>query len=138
MIRPSGPRSGLIPFQSPTKNSRSVAYILRPTRNIGKLIPQSRQTEIHFVPRDIATRTAINERAIALGWLWRHESGTYLKFTDSARALGRGEGVATTVVGRCANHRHAWCGQGRSCGGMKFIERGEKVLTYSAPPATWA
>jgi hypothetical protein len=23
------------------------------------------------------------ERAIALGWLWRHESGTYLKFTDS-------------------------------------------------------
>ena len=25
------------------------------------------------------------ERAIALGWLWRHESGTYLKFTDSGR-----------------------------------------------------
>ena len=23
------------------------------------------------------------ERAIALGWVWRHESGTYLKFTDS-------------------------------------------------------
>ena len=23
------------------------------------------------------------ERAIALGWLWRHESGTYLKFTDA-------------------------------------------------------
>jgi len=22
-------------------------------------------------------------RAIAQGWLWRHESGTYLKFTDS-------------------------------------------------------
>jgi hypothetical protein len=27
------------------------------------------------------------ERAIALGWLWRHESGTYLKFTDSGAAL---------------------------------------------------
>jgi hypothetical protein len=27
------------------------------------------------------------ERAIALGWLWRHESGTYLKFTDSGVAL---------------------------------------------------
>ena len=27
------------------------------------------------------------ERAIALGWLWLHESGTYLKFTDSGPAL---------------------------------------------------
>lgn len=27
------------------------------------------------------------ERAIALGWLWLHESGTYLKFTDSGVAL---------------------------------------------------
>jgi hypothetical protein len=27
------------------------------------------------------------ERAVALGWLWRHESGTYLKFTDSGAAL---------------------------------------------------
>jgi hypothetical protein len=27
------------------------------------------------------------ERAIALGWLLRHESGTYLKFTDSGAAL---------------------------------------------------
>jgi hypothetical protein len=25
------------------------------------------------------------ERAIALGWLWQHESGTYVKFTDSGR-----------------------------------------------------
>jgi hypothetical protein len=24
---------------------------------------------------------------IALGWLWRHESGTYVKFTDSGAAL---------------------------------------------------
>ena len=27
------------------------------------------------------------ERAVALGWLWRHESGTYLKFTDSGAAM---------------------------------------------------
>ena len=27
------------------------------------------------------------ERAITLGWVWRHESGTYLKFTDSGAAL---------------------------------------------------
>jgi fructose-1-phosphate kinase PfkB-like protein len=27
------------------------------------------------------------ERAIALGWLWLHESGTYLKFTDNGAAL---------------------------------------------------
>jgi hypothetical protein len=27
------------------------------------------------------------ERAIALGWIWRHESGTYLKFTDGGAAL---------------------------------------------------
>jgi hypothetical protein len=27
------------------------------------------------------------KRAIALGWLWRHESGTYVKFTDSGAAL---------------------------------------------------
>jgi hypothetical protein len=27
------------------------------------------------------------ERAIATGWLWRHESGTYVKFTDSGAAL---------------------------------------------------
>jgi hypothetical protein len=26
------------------------------------------------------------ERAIALGWLWRHESGTYLKFTETGAA----------------------------------------------------
>jgi hypothetical protein len=25
--------------------------------------------------------------AIARGWLWKHESGTYLKFTDSGAAL---------------------------------------------------
>ena len=27
------------------------------------------------------------ERAIAKGWLWRHESGTYVKFTDAGAAL---------------------------------------------------
>jgi len=27
------------------------------------------------------------ERAIAFGWLWRHESGTYVRFTDSGAAL---------------------------------------------------
>jgi hypothetical protein len=27
------------------------------------------------------------ERAIALGWLWLHESGTYLRFTDAGAAL---------------------------------------------------
>lgn len=27
------------------------------------------------------------ERGIALGWIWRHESGTYLKFTDAGAAL---------------------------------------------------
>ena len=27
------------------------------------------------------------ERAVALGWLWLHESGTYVKFTDSGAAL---------------------------------------------------
>jgi hypothetical protein len=26
-------------------------------------------------------------RAISKGWLWRHESGTYLKFTESGAAL---------------------------------------------------
>jgi hypothetical protein len=27
------------------------------------------------------------ERAIALGWLWLHESGTYVRFTDCGAAL---------------------------------------------------
>jgi hypothetical protein len=27
------------------------------------------------------------DRAIALGWLWLHESGTYVKFTDSGAEL---------------------------------------------------
>jgi hypothetical protein len=27
------------------------------------------------------------ERAIANGWLWRHESGTYVKFTDVGAEL---------------------------------------------------
>jgi len=27
------------------------------------------------------------ERAITLGWLWLHESGTYVKFTDNGAAL---------------------------------------------------
>jgi hypothetical protein len=27
------------------------------------------------------------ERAIAKGWLWRHESGTYVKFTDVGAEL---------------------------------------------------
>ena len=31
-------------------------------------------------------RTGI-ARAVALGWLWRHESGTYVKFTDSGAAI---------------------------------------------------
>ena len=31
-------------------------------------------------------RTGI-ERAIALGWLWRHESGTCVKFTEAGAAL---------------------------------------------------
>jgi hypothetical protein len=29
------------------------------------------------------------QRAVALGWLWRHESGTYLKFTDSGAASAK-------------------------------------------------
>jgi hypothetical protein len=27
------------------------------------------------------------ERAISLGWLWRHESGTYVKFTPACAEL---------------------------------------------------
>jgi hypothetical protein len=27
------------------------------------------------------------ERAIALGWIWMNESGTYLRFTDAGAAL---------------------------------------------------
>jgi hypothetical protein len=27
------------------------------------------------------------DRAIALGWLWLHESGTYAKFTDSGAGV---------------------------------------------------
>ena len=27
------------------------------------------------------------ERAVGLGWLWRHESGTSVKFTDAGAAL---------------------------------------------------
>jgi hypothetical protein len=27
------------------------------------------------------------ERAVALGWLWKHESGTYLQFTDIEAAV---------------------------------------------------
>ena len=27
------------------------------------------------------------ERAVALGWLWRHESGTYVRFTEKGAAL---------------------------------------------------
>jgi hypothetical protein len=27
------------------------------------------------------------ERAIALGWLWRHDSSTYAKFTNSGAAM---------------------------------------------------
>ena len=30
------------------------------------------------------------ERAIAKGWLWRHESGTYVKFTDAGAELFAG------------------------------------------------
>jgi hypothetical protein len=27
------------------------------------------------------------ERVVALGWLWRHESGTYVRFTDKGAEL---------------------------------------------------
>jgi hypothetical protein len=27
------------------------------------------------------------DRAIAQGWLWRHESGTYVKFSEAGAAL---------------------------------------------------
>jgi hypothetical protein len=39
------------------------------------------------------TSAAGIDRAIALGWLWRHESGTYVKFTDSGAALFAGRQV---------------------------------------------
>ena len=27
------------------------------------------------------------ERAVALGWLWRHESGTYVRFTEKGAGM---------------------------------------------------
>jgi len=45
------------------------------------------------------------ERAIAKGWLWRHESGTYVKFTQQLPAVlnkkRKGEPVRTAVKQRC-------------------------------------
>jgi len=39
------------------------------------------------------------ERAIAKGWLWRHESGTYVKFTDAgAELLGLAFGCIDLIV----------------------------------------
>jgi hypothetical protein len=44
------------------------------------------------------------ERAIAKGWLWRHESGTYVKFTQQLPAVlnkkRKGEPVRTAVKQR--------------------------------------
>jgi len=37
--------------------------------------------------------------------------------------MGRGEGTAAAFAGRCANHRRARRGQGRSGSGMRFVER---------------
>ena len=34
-----------------------------------------------------ATTSMRGSSAIALGWIWMHESGTYVKFTDSGAAL---------------------------------------------------
>jgi len=38
-------------------------------------------------PAAVRPNTAGIERAIAKGWLWRHESGTYVKFTDAGAEL---------------------------------------------------
>ena len=39
-----------------------------------------------FADPYVAARKLV-EIAIALGWVWRHESGTYVKFTDAGAAL---------------------------------------------------
>ena len=41
----------------------------------------------HLEHRLAAEYRAGIERAIAKGWLWRHESGTYVKFTDAGAEL---------------------------------------------------
>jgi hypothetical protein len=35
----------------------------------------------------LAAISSAIERASALGWIWQHESGTYLKFTERGAAL---------------------------------------------------
>jgi hypothetical protein len=41
---------------------------------------------LRFADPHVAARKLV-EIAIALGWVWRHESGTYVKFTDAGAAL---------------------------------------------------
>jgi hypothetical protein len=41
----------------------------------------------HLEHRLAAEYRAGIERAIAKGWQWRHESGTYVKFTDAGAEL---------------------------------------------------
>jgi hypothetical protein len=50
-------------------------------------------------------------RAIAQGWLWRHESGTYVKFSKAAPLIGASSG-RMVIDGRMvpiafADHLHA-------------------------------
>ena len=40
-----------------------------------------------------------------------------------ARAMGRGEGIAAAIAGRCLEDCRSWCRQGRSGGGVK-VDRG--------------
>jgi hypothetical protein len=35
----------------------------------------------------MSPRASWSRSPIALGWVWRHESGTYVKFTDAGAAL---------------------------------------------------
>ena len=51
------------------------------------------------------------ERAIALGWIWRHESGTYLKLVEGHPANIKDRPArpyATSVVGHSRPNGPAW------------------------------
>ena len=77
------------PFANPDAAARKLVEIANGVEAVqdGRIYIESVNASFLAVGGSAEDFRAGIERAIALGWLWRHESGTYLKFTDKGAAL---------------------------------------------------
>jgi hypothetical protein len=77
------------PFADPDAAARKLIEIANATEPVqdGRLYIELINAAFFNAGGTLAEYRAGIERAIAMGWLWRHESGTYVKFTPAGAEL---------------------------------------------------